>query len=261
MMLGLHDRVRRLAERGLELRYGLDTSGFHSLQPYGLDHEQRVWYDPSEWLSLRRTLKRMDITSEDVFCDLGAGKGRAVLVAALEFPFRRVIGVEIADEMTQIARENIERNRRRLRAQEVELVTADALAYELPADLSVLYLFCPFVGDIFAAALARVLEAVDRSGRALRIVYNFPFEHSRLIATGRAHVIDVQSSRWPLRDRSGPEVIVTYVVTPAGRPEAAEPYLRDAARRVKGAEQWLGPYDPGFVVEGHGHRIASPAAR
>ena len=52
-------------------------------------------------------------------------------------------------------------------------------------NLSVVYLYNPFKGEIFARVLDRFTEAVDRSGRPLRIVYVYPVEHARLAASDR----------------------------------------------------------------------------
>lgn len=243
----IRGRVRRLAERALDRRYGVATSTHIYLEDLGLETEDRVWHDPSDWLATRRALARLKITSDDVFVDYGSGLGRAVLVAA-SFPFRRVIGVEVSEELTERARENLARNAHRLRSTEVELVTADALTWAVPADLSVAYLYCPFTGDVFDRVLAKLFESVDEHPRPLRIVYNYPLEHSRLIRTGRVRVLDVASSVWLSRSRQGPDAIITYLLLPTNKALAGE-YAARYPQRVSGAVQWLGEYEPGYVLE------------
>ena len=54
------------------------------------------------WLSL--TQHPIEKTA---FLDIGAGKGRAMLLAA-EYPFRRVIGVELHPALAAATRENVE---------------------------------------------------------------------------------------------------------------------------------------------------------
>ena len=183
-------RARRVAEKVLERRYGVSTAEFVYLEDLGLTPEHRVWHDPSDWIGLRRALARLGVGPDDVFVDYGSGLGRAVLVAA-SLPFRRVIGVEVSKEMTERAQENVERNRHRLRAKDVELVSADALEWGVPPDLTVAYLYCPFTDEIFDGVMQRLFDSVDEPPRPLRIVYNYPCEHSRLIRTGRVRVRDV----------------------------------------------------------------------
>jgi precorrin-6B methylase 2 len=239
--------VRRAAERRWERRYGVETATAVYLEDLGIDPENRVWHQPSDWLALRRALERLRVTPDDVFVDYGSGLGRAMLVAA-SFPFRRVIGVELSPELTASARLNIQRNRCRPRAGSLELVTTDALAWDVPPDVSVAYLYCPFIGDAFDRAIRKLLDSVDEHPRPLRIVYNYPVEHSRLIRTGRVRVLDVVSAVWLGRSRKSPDVIVTYLVLPSDQALRRE-YITRFPQRVARAEHWLGEYEPGYVLE------------
>jgi hypothetical protein len=240
-------RVRRLAERLLERRYGVSTAEFVYLEDLGLEPEHRVWHDPSDWIGLRRALGRLGIGRDDVFVDYGSGLGRAVLVAA-SLPFRRVIGVELAEDMTARARENVQRNRQKLKAGEVDLVSADALEWEVPADLTVAYLYCPFTDEVFDGVIQKLFVSVDEHPRPLRIVYNYPLEHSRLIRTGRVRVLDAVSSQWLVRSRVGSDAIVTYLVLPQDE-ALREEYEQRFPQRLKGAEVWLAEHEPGYALE------------
>jgi SAM-dependent methyltransferase len=240
-------RVRGLAERVLERRYGVSTAEFVYLEDLGLEPEHRVWHDPSDWIGLRLALGRLRIGRDDVFVDYGSGLGRAVLVAA-SLPFRRVIGVELSEDMTARAREYVRRNRHRLKASEVELVSADALEWEVPTDLTVAYLYCPFTEQVFDGVMQKLFDSVDEHPRPLRIVYNYPLEHSRLIRTGRVRVLDAVSSQWLARTRLGADAIVTYLVLPTDV-ALREEYGQRFPQRLKGAEVWLGEHEPGYALE------------
>src|SRR5919112_3307195 len=101
----------------------VDTAPRVQLQELGLKTEERHRYQASPWLVLPRALRVRDVRPMDVFVEYGCGKGRVVYQAAQRYPFRRVIGVDIAPELTDVARINIERNRDRLRCRDVEIVT------------------------------------------------------------------------------------------------------------------------------------------
>lgn len=239
--------LRRAAERFLERRYGVQTGEYVYLEDLGLDSDQRVWHHPSDWMALRRALERLDVTGDDVFVDYGSGLGRAVIVAAT-FPFRQVIGVEMSAEMTRRAQSHVERTTRHHRAGEVKLVASDALAWKVPPDITVAYLYCPFTEDVFDAVIKKLVESVDRHPRPLRLVYNYPVEHGRLLRTGRVRVLDVVSSRWPPGSVAASEVIVTYLLLPRDESLRAE-YCARFPQRVEGAEQWLGEYEPGYLLQ------------
>ena len=239
--------ARRAADRLMELRYGVETGEFLYLEDLGLRPEGRVWHDPSDWIALRRALARLDLTAEDVFVDYGSGLGRAIVVAAT-FPFRRVIGVELSPGMTERARANVARARGNARAGSTELVVADALTWPVPPDVTVAYFYCPFTDEIFDGVIRNLAASVDEHPRPLRIVYNYPVEHSRLLRTGRVRVLDVASARWPSASLTGPHVVLTYLLLPSDPALRAE-YIARFPQRVEGAEVWLGEHEPGYVLE------------
>src|SRR4051794_24937223 len=81
----------------VDRRLGLDTSRELNLQEVGLAHPERVRYEPTSWIDLRRIFRTCGVDQRDVFLDYGSGKGRVLLAAARQ-RFTRVIGVEISPE-------------------------------------------------------------------------------------------------------------------------------------------------------------------
>lgn len=167
----------------------METERAVHLEDLGLDAPDRYEYRPSPWRELRRVLPPSDVGTQDVFIDFGSGMGRAVLLAAAQYPIKRAIGVEIAAELNAIATRNLERARDRLVCQDVQFVTADVLEYEMPDDVTIVYFYNPFTGPIFGHAVRSVLDSLDRRPRRLRVVYRHPLEHDQLMATGRARLV------------------------------------------------------------------------
>jgi hypothetical protein len=60
--------------------------------------------------------------------------------------------------LTQIAQANLDRNRHLLGCTNVELITADVLAYEPPPDVTVAVFVNPFTGATFRTAIDKLLE-------------------------------------------------------------------------------------------------------
>jgi SAM-dependent methyltransferase len=125
-------------------------------------------------------LESLDLDFQEfTFIDIGSGKGRALLMAA-DFPFRRVLGVELLPELHRIAQENI--NNYRSDSQQcfaLESVCADAREFELPTEPTLLYLFNPLP----EAGLSRLLENLERSfkkdPRPIYLLYHNPLlEHA-----------------------------------------------------------------------------------
>lgn len=210
-----HVAQRELLWLALDRRYGFprETSLNIDLGEVDLDAPGRVWYEPSPWFVLPRILPRDEVGPDDVFVDLGAGMGRVVFEAARRYRFRRVLGVEISREFADTARGNLERNVDRLRCRDFEIVTSDVLEYEVPDDVTIAYLANPFRGEIFAGAVRRLLESVDRRRRPLRIIYLNPLEHEQLMATGR--IREVRHGMRVLRRWSRTEYLRMYEVQTA----------------------------------------------
>jgi len=115
--------------------------------------------------------------SEFTFIDVGAGKGRALLLAS-EFGFRGIIGIEILPELVEVARENVREFKQRGTRTGIDLICQDATNFNFPAEPAVVFLFNPLP----KAALQRVLQNLERSlhenPRPAFVAYANPiFEH------------------------------------------------------------------------------------
>jgi SAM-dependent methyltransferase len=213
-----------------------------------------TYYRGCEWLSARRALKDLDPGRSDVFIDLGSGKGRALLIAGL-LPYKRVVGVEMDEQLCRLARDNIDRARPRLRAGNVECVNANVLEWPIPDDASVIFMFNPFIGQTFYGVMERILASYDRNPRILHIVYEYPWEHDELLSTGRIIVNNVRSRTSPGRPRWWQQgnVTVTYRVVDSsdiGQLEWRKPHHVFRARRA--VQRWRAPNGQNFrmVVPG-----------
>lgn len=194
-------------------RLGVRTSGEIQLDELGIAAEGRERYKGVPWLMLRRILRRRSVTADDVFIDIGSGMGRALLVAAT-YPFRRVIGVELSRELNDIAQQNIDHLTARLRCNDITVVTADAMEYEIPDDVTVVFMANPFQGAIFEAVIKNILDSYDRRPRNLRIVYVNPKEESFLLSTGRIRPVRRIRGFRPGRDWSRSNSAKLYQLQP-----------------------------------------------
>jgi hypothetical protein len=136
-------------------------------------------YQPTEPALFREMLESLNFDfREFIFIDIGSGKGRALLMAA-DFPFRRILGVELFHELDRIAQENIRNYRSDSQlCFELESVCADAREFEIPAEPLVLYLFNPLP----EAGLLQLLDNLERSiaenPRSIYLLYHNPLlEH------------------------------------------------------------------------------------
>lgn len=95
------------------------------------------------------------------FLDIGAGKGRALLVAA-QSPFHEVLGVELNPDLARIAQANIRFAvthplHSQLLLSPIRLLHADALTLTLPDTPTLAFLFHPFEAPLLRKLL-RLIE-------------------------------------------------------------------------------------------------------
>ena len=212
-MRSVYASLRRWSERiRFDRPAGIETTKIVPLSTLGLDARHRQDYHPTPWPLLKRALSEYQPRTHDVFIDFGCGKGR-VLVEAAKYPFRRVIGVEISSELADIARQNVERSRSTLACQAIEVITADVVNFQLPDDVTVVYFFDPFHGDIFSTVIANLLSSLHRRPRVLTIIYMDPEEEQCLLDAG-AQLIKSLGGMRPTRKWSQENSVRIYELSP-----------------------------------------------
>src|ERR1700733_13993724 len=124
-------------------------------------------YQPTEPDLFREMLETFSQQScfdfrDCVFIDLGSGKGRTLLMAS-DYPFHRIVGVELLPALHQTAQENISKYRcESQKCFALESICADATKFQLPPDPIVLYLFNPFP----EAGLTQMIANLEQSLRS-----------------------------------------------------------------------------------------------
>ncbi|MBV8639709.1 MAG: methyltransferase domain-containing protein [Candidatus Eremiobacteraeota bacterium] len=116
----------------------------------------------------------MEAIVTSTFVDVGAGMGRAVLLAA-EYPFKQVTGIELSPGLYEVARENLERaDRSRRTCRDVRLVRGDARSWSYPPGNLVVFLYNPFDGEAMRATLGSILHR--RNPGTTWLLYHTPVE-------------------------------------------------------------------------------------
>jgi SAM-dependent methyltransferase len=161
----------------LDAAYGTDTGGFRSWR----ELQSGAANDPyiSGYLGVSPSVARPLLSvvtdcADYTFIDLGCGKGRALILAS-EFPFRRIVGVEIAPELAAHARNNgetisaayPERTR-------IDVAHADAAAFVFPPGPLVLFLFQPFEMPVMRAVQRQFAASLAQEPRGAVVIYIHP---------------------------------------------------------------------------------------
>lgn len=138
----------------------------------------REYYASEPWL-FDEIMRALPIRFQDfTFIDLGSGKGRVLLMAS-EFPFRRIVGVELLPELKCIAEQNISRYASpTLQCSRIDCLCLNACDFEFPPGPLVVYLFNPFMEPVFAMVLANLRRSLEQHPRPVYVGYRYlEFEH------------------------------------------------------------------------------------
>ncbi len=109
-------------------------------------------------------MSRLDINNDDSFIDIGCGKG-GVLYYASKYPFRRVAGVEIEDELYEIA----VRNFQKLNMPNIEVFHDNAITFDKYSEFNVFFLFNPFDPDIYQQVIDSIFNTLNKTRQDSRV--------------------------------------------------------------------------------------------
>jgi len=166
-------------------------------------------YQPTEPALFREMLEalqeRTHIDFHDfIFVDLGSGKGRTLLMAS-DYPFRRVVGIELLPALHQAAKENLSQYRSESqKCFALESICADATGFSFPEEPTVLYLFNPFPESGLRRVIANLEQSLHEHPRAVYVLYHNPLleqvfsERAALRKVGGTHQFAMYESRGDL---------------------------------------------------------------
>jgi len=140
-----------------------ELTAYYGVAPSILHGVLDVWLQRAEPQPIEKT----------VFLDIGAGKGRAMLLAS-QFPFLRVEGVELNAELAHIAQANINLWCNDPLAEALSPLTlhhADATTHTLPHDPTLAFLFHPFELPILRRFLRHIEASITLHPRPFDLLY------------------------------------------------------------------------------------------
>ncbi|MCE9589708.1 MAG: class I SAM-dependent methyltransferase [Planctomycetes bacterium] len=166
--------IQRCSEKYHERRLGIHSAQIVQPHEVGISNPNAHSYTPTEFGHFTAIFKQLPIPpGRHVFLDYGSGMGR-VLILAGQYPFKRVLGIEYAEQLHKVALDNVAIARDRLTCKDIQPLVGDATTWPVPDDVTVVYFNNPFHGEIFTGALARMKESLDRAPRPMAVVLYVP---------------------------------------------------------------------------------------
>ena len=111
---------------------------------------------------------------EFTFIDIGSGKGRALLMAA-DYPFRRILGIELLPALHRVAKENI--GKYKSDSQQcfaIDCLLGDASEFAFPPEPTVLYLFNPLPESGLVRMISNLEHSLREHPRPVFVLYHNP---------------------------------------------------------------------------------------
>lgn len=175
LLLPRMSKAEGFTRHPFDVEYGVQTSGLipGRLLKTGHVHDRHstayFGVSPSVFRALIKRWQRskpMAPIDQFTFIDIGAGMGRAVLLAS-ESRFLKVVGVELNPNLAEVAGRNVARWKKANRAlADAEVICGDALSVRLPASPCLAFLFNPFGETVMRRLLKGIAKAfADRPGQ------------------------------------------------------------------------------------------------
>jgi SAM-dependent methyltransferase len=136
-------------------------------------------YQPTEPALFKEMMASLKIDfREFTFIDVGSGKGRVLLMAA-DYPFRRILGIELLPALHRVAQQNLDAYKSdSQQCFALETVCGNAREFIFPAEPIVLYLFNPLPEPALIEMMTNLDHSLRQFPRVVYLLYHNPLlEH------------------------------------------------------------------------------------
>lgn len=169
VLMRLYSMLRDSIGHASDRYYGIKTESVDSFRFRSVCTDATRYEAIPYWL-LRRIVQVVKPGPEDVFFDIGCGKGRALAMFAL-CPIKKCVGVEIDPALAQVAEQNAGSLKGRVAPIEVRTENAAETDY---SSGTIYFMFNPFGPATLTAVLGRIREALVKHPRKITVVYYNP---------------------------------------------------------------------------------------
>ncbi len=171
-------RYQLYKEKKFDMKYDIETRHHISSKDLKIESKNKEFafrYEPIPNKDFYASMKYLNIQHEEyVFIDVGAGKGRALLLAS-DYPFKEFIGIEFSKEVYNIANSNINKfisiNKKNYN---YNLLYMDATEYTFPNENIILFLYNPFDGQVLYNFIDNIKQHIESTTKDFIIIYHYP---------------------------------------------------------------------------------------
>jgi 16S rRNA G966 N2-methylase RsmD len=148
--------------------------GIRTMQIKKSDDAHNFHYQGASYMILLELFKKLpDTIKNKNFIDIGSGKGRALFCAEYS-GFNNLIGVELDQELVEIANENVKHYLLKRNESHFTFTCENALNYVIPDETAVFYFFNPFSEKIMAEVEKKISAWQFHNSSEIFIIYVNP---------------------------------------------------------------------------------------
>jgi len=130
-----------------------------------------IHYEATNYNIIKIILNYLQLKKEDIFVDIGCGKGRALFFTASQYKIKRVIGIEADTKIFDIAKRNLKHLKSRKTS--VFLYHSNATDFDFK-DGTIFFMYHPFGPKTQKAVLDKIHRNIIKKNKKIRIVYVTP---------------------------------------------------------------------------------------
>lgn len=189
LLMRLYSMLRDSIGHVNDRYYGIKTESVDSFRFRNVCTDATRYEAIPYWL-LDRVVQVVKPRPEDVFFDIGCGKGRALAMFA-RCPIKKCVGVEIDPVLGQVAQQNAASLRGRVAPIEVRVENAAETDY---GSGTIYFMFNPFGPATLTAVLRKIQESLIKQPRKICVVYYNPL-HLELLRTELGLSVEVRTEK------------------------------------------------------------------
>jgi 2-polyprenyl-3-methyl-5-hydroxy-6-metoxy-1,4-benzoquinol methylase len=181
-----------------EKKYNINTTGadeLKNLSKKGIDISHATIYMPISYSLLENIFNQLPAISKKHFLDIGCGKGRVLCVAA-DNGYKKITGIDFSKQLCENALTNLQHTKEKFPSIQYDVITKDAMNFEIPADVDCIFLFNPFDVVIMTAVVSNIMESVREHPREIVVAYANPLYEDVFLEEGFIEIFHTKEMKY-----------------------------------------------------------------
>jgi hypothetical protein len=178
--------------------YGISTTGIDDLSKSvsANDREHASIYQPVNYYTAEMLMNQLDKNDvKGAFLDIGCGRGRLLAIAA-SYGFKNIIGIDFSAQLCHEAIGQSYKIEENYPDAAITVECEDARTYEIPNEVSVIFMFNPFDDLVMNDFLTCVRKTLDDYPRKIKILYANPVCRKQLLDAGFSETYHFIKLKW-----------------------------------------------------------------